>query len=179
MPALSRLALAASLTLPTLAGCGEDSGAQFAPPCPRPAILRDANDLLRYRGSGRDLTDSVLEGRITGISGSCKRSGPNAVAATVTVGMELTRGPAATSRVADVAFFIAVSEGERVLDKQVYQVRAEFPENTDRVRLTGDSVDLLLPVTDKKGADAYQVTVGFQLTPAELEANRQRISRTR
>ncbi len=178
MPALSRLAVLAASTLPVLTGCGLGSaGPGFAPTCPRPAILRDANDLLRYRGSGRDLTDSVLEGRITNISGNCKRSGPNTVATTVSVGIELTRGPAARGRTADIAYFVAVTDGERVLDKQVYQLRAEFPENTDRLRLAGDSVDLLLPVTDKKGADAYQVTVGFQLTPVELEANRQRIGR--
>lgn len=177
MPALSRLGLVAAVTVPVLAGCGGTSGDDFPPACPRPAILRDANDLLRYRGNGRDLTDTVLEGRITGISGSCKRDGRSIVTATVSVGMELTRGPAAVSRTADVPFFVAVSQGERVLDKQVYTLRAEFPENTDRLRLTGDSVDLALPVSSKKGADAYQVTVGFQLTPAELEANRRRIGR--
>jgi len=176
LPALARLALAVALPLPLLAGCGGD-GAGFPPPCPRPSILRDANDLFRYRGAGRDITDSVLEGRITGISGTCKRDGPDAVAATVSVGIELTRGPAANSRTADIAYFVAVSEGDRVLDKQVYQLRAEFPENTDRVRLSGDSVDLRLPVTDKKTAAAYQITVGFQLSPAELQVNRARIGR--
>jgi len=175
MPVLSRLTLALPLLL---AGCGAFQEANtFAPPCPRPMILRDANDLFRYRGRGRDVTDSVLEGRVTTISGSCKRDGNDAVTATVNVGIELTRGPAATSRVADVAYFVAVSEGERVLDKQVYQLRAEFPENTDRLRLSGDSVDLRLPVTDKKTAAAYTVTVGFQLSPAELQVNRQRIGR--
>ena len=175
MPALSRLGLAAAASLPVLlAGCSSDPNT-FAPPCPRPSILRDANDLFRFRGAGRDITDTVLEGRITNISGSCKRDGRDAVAATVNVGIELTRGPAATSRVADIAYFVAVSEGDRVLDKQVYNLRAEFPENTDRVRLSGDSVDLRLPVSDTKTAASYQVTVGFQLTPAELQVNRQRI----
>ena len=175
MPALPRLTLALPLLL---AACGGFQEANtFAPPCPRPMILRDANDLFRYRGRGRDVTDSVLEGRITTISGSCKRDGDDAVTATVSVGIELTRGPATTSRVADIAYFVAVSEGERVLDKQVYQLRAEFPENTDRVRLSGDSVDLRLPVTDKKTAAAYTVTVGFQLSPAELQINRARIGR--
>lgn len=179
MPALSRSGLAAVFAALLLTGCGGSSGADFAPACPRPAILRDANDLQRYRGSGRDLTDSVLEGRITAISGSCKRDGSKTVAASVSVGLELTRGPAATSRVANVAYFVAVSEGERLLDKQVYNLRAEFPENTERLRLSGDSVDLALPVTSTKSADAYQITVGFQLTPAELEANRLRIARRR
>src|SRR3954451_18955901 len=167
MPALCRVGVACCAILPLLAGCGGDE-ANFAPACPRPSILRDANDLHRYRGAGRDITDSVLEGRITSINGSCKRDGSEAVAATVNVGIELVRGPAAPSRVADIAYFVAVSEGDRVLDKQVYQLRARFPENTDRVRLSGDSVDLRLPVSGNKTAASYQVTVGFQLTPEEL-----------
>src|SRR3954451_25477107 len=154
MPALCRVLLMGSLTLPLLAGCGGDEN-RFAPPCPLPAILRDANDLFRYRGAGRDITDSVLEGHITSINGSCKRDGANAVAATVNVGIDLIRGPAATSRVANVAYFVAVTDGDRLLDKQVYQLRAEFPENTDRLRLAGDSVDLRLPVTTQKTAASY------------------------
>lgn len=157
-----------------VAGCGGGGGDQFAPACPRPAILRDANDLQRFRGSGRDFLDTALLGRITGINGSCTQDGSKAVVATVSVGIELTRGPAAKGRSAEVSFFVAVSQGDRVLDKQVYTVKADFSENTDRVRLTGDSVDLRLPVSKTIKADSYQVTAGFQLTPAELKANRRR-----
>ena len=154
-----------------VAGCGE-SPDKFAPACPRPSILGDASDLQRFRGAGRDFLDTSLQGRITSINGSCTADGSKAVVATVTVGIELTRGPAAAGRTTEVAFFVAVSRGDKVLDKQVYTLQAVFPENTDRLRLTGDSVDLRLPVSPTMKADAYQVTTGFQLTPAELEANR-------
>lgn len=168
--------LTASRCLPALlllSACGA-SGDNFAPPCPGAAILRDAADLSRYRGAGRDLTDAVLDARITGLGGSCKQDGPGIVATTVEVGMELTRGPAATNRQAEVAYFVAVVEGERILDKQVFGVRSEFPANTDKLRLTGDPVELRLPVTPSKSASAYRIQVGFQLTPLELEVNRRR-----
>ena len=171
MADVSRPATLAALLL-SLTACGSGSSDQFAPECPRPAILADAGTLHRYRGSGRDFLDVVLEGQIDRIQGSCTADGPRAVAVTVSVEIELTRGPAATGRAAVVPFFVAVTEGDRVLDKQVYVARAVFPENTDRVRLTGDNVDLSLPVSPTKKASAYQVTVGFQLTPAELETNR-------
>jgi len=177
MPALCRLALTTGLTLPLLAACGGGGGESFPPACPRPSILRDGADLYRYRGGGRDLTDLVLQGRITGLGGDCKRNGPKEVLATVSVGMDLTRGPAATSRTADVAYFVAVTDGDQVLDKRVYPLRAEFSENTDRLRLSGDTVELHLPVTDTKTAASYQVTVGFQLTPTELDENRRRQNR--
>ena len=44
-----------------LVGCGGGTEDAFAPACPGAAIVRDAADLSRYRGAGRDLTDSVVE----------------------------------------------------------------------------------------------------------------------
>ena len=167
--------LASIAVLPLLAGCGGDGTTEkFAPPCPTVTILRDAADLTRFRGAGRDLTDSVLDGRITGLSGSCKRDGSDTVVTTVHVGIEVSRGPAAPGRDAALAYFVAVLEGERILDKQVFQLRATFPANTDRLRLSGDDVELRLPVTPKKTAAVYRIQVGFQLSPVELEANRRR-----
>ena len=170
---LARAVLAAC-GLATLAGCGQTPVDAFAPPCPVPSIPRDFNDLHRFRGSGRDITDTALTGRITGVNGSCKRDGAGAVVADISVGIELIRGPALSGRTADVAYFVAVSEGDRILDKQVFKLHAEFPENTERLRLTGDDVQLRVPVTPKKPASAYRISVGFDVTPAELEFNRQR-----
>lgn len=173
MPRLPPILTLLGAALLGLASCGPPDPDRFAPPCPQPSIPRDFSDLHRYRGAGRDLTDSVLEGRISGVNGTCARAGARVVAVTVSVALELTRGPAATSRTADIAYFVAVSEGEgRILDKQTFRLRAEFAPNADRVRLAGDEVELRLPVTPERTAAAYRVSVGFELAPAELEVNR-------
>jgi hypothetical protein len=177
-PALHRLSLLAVLPLSLLAGCGgADTNDKFAPPCPVPSIPRDTSDLRRFRGAGRDITDSVLEGRITGIEGSCTRGDAGFVTATLAVGLELTRGPANQRRTADVAYFVAVSEGDRIIDKKIYTLRAEFPANAERLRLAGDQIELQIPVTATKTAAAYRVSFGFQLTPEELQVNRTRPQR--
>lgn len=174
MPAMPCLRFAAPSLL-LLAGCGGGGGsADFAPACPEAAIVRDGGDLRRYRGAGQDLTDLVLEGRITGLNGRCGRGGTDAVLATISVGIELTRGPAAPGRTAELAYFVAVSQGERILDKRVFPLAAAFPPNTDRVRLTGDDVELRLPAPGGGDASAYRIQVGLQLTPEELELNRRR-----
>lgn len=173
-PAWLATRLLGVIPLLTLAGCGGGTQDTFAPACPGAAIVRDAADLSRTRGGQRDLVDTELEGRITGISGSCKRDGADTVVTTVQVGIELTRGPAAPGRRAELAYFVAVLDGESILDKQVFPLRAEFPANADRLRLAGDDVELRLPVRESKTAAAYRIEVGFQLTPEELEANRSR-----
>ena len=164
-----------------LAGCGAVDDDRFAPPCPFPSIPRDTADLRRFRGPGRDITDSVLDGRITGVKGSCTRGDKGFVAANISIGIDLTRGPANPGRTAELAYFVAVSEGtggtERILDKKVYTLRADFPPNTDRLRLSSNEIDLTLPVTPTKTAAAYRISVGFQLTPLELQVNRTRPGR--
>lgn len=120
----------------------------------------------------------VLSGRITGLSGSCRRADNGAtVLTTVSVGLELGRGPAAPGRVADAAYFVALARGEDILAKQVFPLRATFPPNTDRVRLTGDEVQVQVPNQGNGGAGAYRLLVGFELTPQELATNRRRGSR--
>lgn len=166
-PCLLPLALAALVS-----GCS--SGEDFPPPCPAVSILHDAADLNRFNGAGGGLTDSVLSGRITGLSGTCKRAPHETVLTTVSVALDLARGPAAKGRVAEAAYFVALTHGQTILAKQVLPLHAAFPPNTDHLRLVGDQVEVRVPNTAKTPASAYQVLVGFELTPAELAVNRAR-----
>jgi hypothetical protein len=175
-PRALRTSFAALLPL-AVASCGgpQSNLPQFAPPCPSPALIGTAADLTRYRGTGRDLTDMVLDGRITGVHGGCKLDDkPNLLDVTVQVDLELTRGPAAPGRTAQIAYFIAVSEGEQILNKRIIPVQATFPANVDRVHITADPIGLVLPISDTKSGAAYTIDVGFQLAPEELQLNRER-----
>ena len=179
LPCPASLALLIPL-LAGLAGCGGGGDLNaFPPACPRGAILGDTADLTRYRPAdagqgGQDLTDMVLDGRITSVSARCVRGDEGTSEVTATVDMELMRGPAMRGRLAEVPFFVAVTEGQRILNKQVFRVKAQFPANTDRLRLTSDPVNLTLPVEPGKSGAAYDLLVGFQLGPDELALNRRR-----
>ncbi|MSP31029.1 MAG: hypothetical protein EXR09_11480 [Acetobacteraceae bacterium] len=169
------LALLAVVTaLAGLAGCSAPRLTEFAPSCPRVVILADAADLSRYRASGgRDLTDLVLDGRIVSFKGGCKLEGVDHVRAKLTVDLRLTRGPAG-SRVSQISYFVAVREGNQVLDKQTYNLGINFPENQDQMRLTGPEASLIVAVNKDKSAAAYDVLIGFQLSAEELAVNRRR-----
>ena len=168
--------LAAALLLATaaapLAGCTRPDA--FAPACPQLALLADGADLTRFNGHGRDVTDLVLDAHLTAVPAACKHAedDPHAVEAMLKVAMSLGRGPAMAGRTVDVPYFVAVTEGDRVLDRQAYALRVEFPPNADRISATGEEITLLFPVTREKSAAAYQIWVSFQLTPEELAYNR-------
>ncbi len=172
-----RVALFAVL-LALLADCGPKRN-QFAPPCPGPAILGDAADYDIYRGSGgsrgvSDLTDLVLHARIVGVQGSCREGDEkNQLSVTVGVVVELNRGPAMQGREAEVPVFVAVTEGETILDKRTVRMPVVFPSNVDRVML-GSGENLLLPVSATKSGAAYTILAGFQLTPDQMAQTRRR-----
>ena len=177
MSSRTRAAVAAPLGLLTLlAACGPGRN-EFPPACPSATLVRPTADLIRYRAgsTGRDLTDVMLQGRIAGVNGACRRGDRNnTLAVTSRFSAEFSRGPAMQGRDADVLVFVAVTEGERILDKQIYQIRVSFPPNLDRITVTSGDVDMLLPVSQEKSGAAYTIIAGFQLTPEELEANRMR-----
>jgi hypothetical protein len=160
----------------SLAGCSQ--GPKFKPACPALSLVKGAADLTRFRpGGGRDITDMIIDARITAVPAQCAPGDPGTIKATMAVQAEVLRGPAATTRAGDVIYFVAVTEGERILDEQNDRLHVVFPPNIDRVNVRGDDLVLTLPVTKQKSAAAYQIYVGFRLTPEELEYNRTRTSR--
>ena len=161
-----RAALLATL-LPALVECGPARN-EFPPACPGTAILGNAADLNAYRpdSPGRDLTDLVLHARVVGIRGNCTEGDrKNQLAVTASLLVELTRGPAMQGRETDVPMFIAVVDGDTILDKHVYLMHASFPSNVDRVTLTPGDTSMVLPVTGARSGAAYTIVAGFQLTP--------------
>ena len=113
-------------------------------------------------------------GAITGIGGKCSAGRHGRERVSMTVALDLMRGPAAVGRGADLTYFVAVARGQDILDKQDFPVHTEFPANTDVVHVTSAEVVMNLPTTRNESGAAYTVLAGFQLSPAELAANRAR-----
>jgi hypothetical protein len=163
-----RAALFAAL-LPALAGCGPGRN-QFAPVCPGTAILGDAADYSAYRasasgGAGRNLADQVLQAHIVGMHGSCQPGDDKShLAVSITVDVDLTRGPAMAGRDAQVPLFIAVVEGRTILDKNTYSMHVAFPSNVDHTIVSPGAASFSLPVSATKSGADYTLLAGFQLT---------------
>lgn len=171
---LMRAALLGTLLLPLLSACGPAKN-EFAPACPQPTLLPTTSDLIEYRqgSSGRDLNDLVLQGRVMGLTGKCEPGDKKTqLNATVTVGTEVRRGPALQGANVVVPIFVAVTEGDRILDKRVYNLRGQFPSNVDRIGLTTPPIDMVIPISPSKSGAAYAIIAGFQLTPEQLAAVR-------
>ena len=162
--------LAGALALLALAGCSSND--KFAPACPQLALLAEGADLTRFAGPGRDVTDRVLEARITGVDASCKPGRRGDVVAVLAVRLDVMRGPASASRSANVPYFVAISDAGAVIDRRAFTVAATFPANVDKISVAGEELELRFPAGGK--AAGYKIYVSLQLNEDELAYNRRR-----
>lgn len=171
-PPIRILAAGALLAATALGGCATKEN--FPPACPTLALLADAADLTTYNGIGRDLTDLVLDGRIVTVPATCKRGDRGFVQTSLRINADLVRGPASPDRSVSVPVFVAVLDGDTVVDKQDYRLGGTFPSNVDRLRASTPEIELNLPVTAQRTAAAYKIYIGFILTAEQLAINRKR-----
>ena len=170
---------AAAIVLLGVAGCTVFQEEEPPPPCPRVSILGDAAALTKFRpGPGRDLTDVLYEGVVSGVTGSCayaddgKRAN-RALSMKVALVIEAARGPANRDGRAPFPYFVGITDSSRnVLNKQRFSVTVVFPGNRTRLVVTDTPVVLEIPVKAGQSRQDLTVVVGFQLSRAELEYNR-------
>lgn len=169
----SLTAITALLLAPTLASCSIFQSKE-TPPCPPVYILADAGNLTKYRpGNGRDLTDIAFEGEIRGYQGSCQYDEKGAKV-DIQVSFALTRGPANSDRKAQFSYFVAIPHFFPSPEaKAEFPVSVDFPEGTNYMRYTDEEVSMRIPVKDKDVISKYEIYIGFQTSPEELEYNRQ------
>ncbi len=166
------LAGAALLAAVGLTSCsGKD---QFPPICPSLALLADTADLTSYKSGGSDITDLLLDARITAVPATCTRGSDTLVKTVMHVDVAVQRGPANPSRTATVPIFVAVMDGETIVDRQDYTLNATFDSNVDRTRVSSSDITLNIPTSRDKTAAAYKIYIGFNLTPEQLALNRKR-----
>lgn len=164
-----RLVLAMALPL-ALAACAKKAE---PPPCPKVSILGDAARVTKFRpGPGRDVTDIEVEAEMNAFRGECQYK-DEGVEVSLAVAVDARRGPGASSRVSDLDWFVAVPVFyPKPQAKAVMQMRVGFPDNVEAVRASDEGVTMLLPYRADVQAQDYQIFVGFQLSPEQLDHNR-------
>ena len=155
-------------------------------PCPDYRILADAARIVQFRqGAGRDLVDVNIDGRIEDLAMECltdlnkdTNSGNMEVAITVSFGAK--RGPANTSKLAVLPYFISVTDQKRnVLYREEFKVSVRFPGNQSAIQFFGETVTLELPLTPKVSSQSYLIYSGLQLNRKQLQYNQRTKDRRR
>lgn len=141
--------------------------------CPTAGILTDAAQLTEYAGPGRDITDVAYRWELIDAAARCTYDG-NVVNVEYGFSVEAALGPAATQARRTVPVFIALTTAdERIVEKRVIDVTAEFRNGERRVTYAKTFDDIAFDVGEGDGR-FYTIIIGFQLTPEQLEENRRR-----
>ena len=159
-----------------LAGCSPARMEDLLVTCPSLLLPADVADLTRYApGAAPDLSTTELDARIAGVDGNCRRGRRDrTVEASVSLRMQVDRGPAAPGRGAQIPWFVAIVDGDQVLSRQRFVLPVTFAANTTRSALSTQSVDVSFPVGEGRRVQDMRIMVGFALTPEEVALNRRR-----
>lgn len=163
----------------SLAGCGTRLAQQLddtpnAGPCPVAGSIHDAARYVKFQdGEGQLYSNIAYTGEITNVRLFCRYFKETPLEAEIEVDFAFGKGPAATADEHDYRYFVAVTRRNgKVLAKEYFNTRAEF----DRGLVTGKSElvnRIVIPRADESISGVnFEVIVGFELTPEQLEFNR-------
>ncbi len=168
--------LPAALLALAAAGCAPTRIEDRLVSCPQLSLPADVADLTRHLpGAPPDLSTLVLDVRVSAVDGDCRRGRRDeSVETAIGLRMQVDRGPAATGRAAQIPWFIAVLDGDRILQRQTFVLPVAFAPNTTRAEVATQRVPISFPVRQGRRVQELRVLVGLQLSPEELEVNRRR-----
>jgi hypothetical protein len=157
-----------------LAGCSGNTEDIVVRACPQVTVLADAATLTKYRSPrGRDLTDVVVDARVSGARGECTFN-RNDVTMTLAVGFEFAIGPANRDRMVAVSYFVAIVDAaNNVVAREEIPIQLQVPVNQSRVTYS-EELEPRIPFRQRSSLVGYRIYVGLVLTPDEARANRRR-----
>jgi len=171
-----RLALLAAPLL--LAACETLSSLDFSPdpevvpPCPRAVVGEGAGRLTRFDGGGKDPTNVLFEAEIADLAGTCIYDDTE-ISVDLQIQIIAGRGPAATGDDARMNYFVAVTRADStVLAREAFDVAIELSGNQTRNEII-EEIEQTIPIPEGGSGASLVIVVGFEMTPDELEFNRQ------
>jgi hypothetical protein len=170
-----RVFVVSSLVLGLLSACVSEAQTELeqALPCPGVGILGGAENLTSFSDAGNDITDVAVTAELERVVSRCEYDIDDGI---IYVDLALRGtaeiGPAATSREIMVPMFIALTEiNSRVLRKDTFLLPVTFEGNQRTTNFIHTIEETKVPYVARIDGSAYEILVGFQLTPEELTFN--------
>ena len=175
---LSLLALCGAL-----AACGPSQSARVtaAQLCPKALRVQDAATLTRFQsGRGRDATDTLAQAQLSDIAISCAARSDR-VEVDITFEIRIAEGPALARTQPDrrvgLEYFVAIIDPQQqILTRRSFNADFQFTGNRTKLQ-SKEELSHRIPLAGAGTGGAYQIAVGFVMTPDEVEFNRRSSAR--
>lgn len=146
-----------------------------AGPCPFVKVLYDAARYVELKDNVEASANVGYTGEIQSITSACQYKSNEPIRVQAHILFELGRGPQASGRSKTYPYWVAVTDRNNgVLAKEWFSLPVTFPEGKDRVYVTESLGGVTIPRRDSKVSGAnFEVLIGFDVTPAMADFNRQ------
>ncbi|OYV35763.1 MAG: hypothetical protein B7Z80_17420 [Rhodospirillales bacterium 20-64-7] len=166
---MKRFAPLAALALLPISACAADNtaGNGAAVPCPHVAVLEQAQQVTEFLPGRTDVAAEITTARITGVAGACiLHQGRHELAVSLKAGFAASDGPADHNAPVTLPYFVAITDGDKILSKAEYKITLKFDGNASRAEATSKPVKLVMP--GNSSSERLDVLVGFEMTPDQL-----------
>ncbi|HWA29628.1 MAG TPA: hypothetical protein VG867_00955, partial [Rhizomicrobium sp.] len=145
-----------------VASCTNDSKLKY---CPGMTSVLDAVVVTQFKGgNGPDADSALYTAKIADVSGSCTFDKKGKTSSSdVDVRFTATRPVAGGAATYNVPYFIAVTQGARVVIKQLRRIAISFDDGQTTAEAEDDIDPVDLVTEGEKKPYDYQILVGFQL----------------
>ncbi len=144
-------------------------------PCPLMGVLYDNARIVDFNADGSQRYANIeYTGEMQGVRGLCRYVDEDPITMSIEVDMAFGRGPASTSNRQTYRYWVAVTRrGFGPIAKEYFDVDVRWSGDNAVVTRTEQIENIVIP---RAGADTsgenFEVLVGFELTPEQLQFNR-------
>lgn len=158
-----------------LTGCSQQTQTQL--PCPSVVVVSDASSTTAFISKeGKDLTDIAFEAQIEQVGHSCFYN-DSLVTVNTLIRIDGTRGPRSVVTESEVIFFVAIiDKDQNVVGRERFETTLSFNSRRQRAAIV-EEIEQIIPIRPNFRGFDYQILIGFELTPLQLEYNRDQRSR--
>lgn len=145
-----------------------------AGPCPFVKVLYDAGRYIEFQGGKQASAEVAWSGEIQRISAGCAYKDDEPITLAMDVLFAAGRGPKASGEQKTYRYWVAVTQRNRlVIDKVYFDLPIRFEPGQDRVYAIERIDGIVIPrATLTTSGSNFEVLVGFDVTPAMAEFNR-------
>lgn len=152
---------------------GEDDQPN-AGPCPPIGVLYDSSRLVEFVQPGERFANVGFTGEIRGVRGVCRYTATSPITISMEIDMAFGKGPMAQGDSRTYRYWVAVTRKDVApIHKEYFDVTVDFPRGVDRMSGPEQIERIVIPRANETVSGAnFEVLVGFELTPEQVEFNR-------
>ncbi len=149
-------------------------GDQNAGPCPQALALYDAVRVVNFEGPDEVISNVGFTAEIQSVRSLCRYRDDDPIRANLEIDFGFGRGPAAAGREHTYTYWVAVTRrNQSVIHKEFFPIEVRFDRDEERTFVRETIDEIVIPrASSTVSGNNFEIIVGFELTPEQLEFNR-------